>query len=314
VTASSHLPSISVVMPTYDEPERLQAALRRLSSQEYPPQEVEIVVIDDASPRPPCKQLGDLVQPFSLRLIRQTVNQGRARARNAGLRAARGELIVFLDSDMTVEPGFLRAHADLHRNHPQTVAIGHIRFDSNLPSNCLTRYIETRGVHRLAPGEPVPFKCFVTGNSSMRRDLLLEVGLFDEDFTAYGGEDLELGYRLHRQGVAFRYLPEAMSWHHHLRSLDQHCQLMHTYGRHSLPLLATKHPELAGLLRLNFLKRPLLSPRRLLMSLALCECVYRPILNLSRWNLNRQVPDLFFDYLWWSNRTRGFLEAADREN
>ena len=312
--SASPLPSISVVMPTYDEPERLQAALQSLSSQEYPSPEVEIVVVDDASPDPPSMELGDLVHPFSLRLIRQAANQGRARARNAGLRVAHGELILFLDSDMTVEPGFLRAHADLHRGHPQTVAIGHIRFGPHLPSNSLTRYIESRGVHRLAPGKPVPFKCFVTGNSSMRRDLLLEAGLFDEDFTAYGGEDLELGYRLHEQGVAFRYLPEAVSWHHHLRSLDQLCQLMHTYGRHSLPLLTAKHPELAGLLRLGFLERRRLSPRRLLMSLALCRCVYRPILALSRWNLNRGVPDLFFDYLWWYNRTRGFLEAAELEN
>jgi GT2 family glycosyltransferase len=314
VTASPHLPSISVVMPTYDEPERLQTALRSLSSQEYPPRKVEIVVIDDASPQPPSEGLGNLVQPFSLRLIRQVANQGRARARNAGLRAAQGELIVFLDSDMTVESNFLRAHADQHRGHPRTVGIGHISFGPNIPSDALTGYIESRGVHRLAPSETVPFKCFVTGNSSVRRDLLLEVGMFDEDFTAYGGEDLELGYRLHKQGVTFCYLPQAVSWHHHLRSLDQLCQLMHIYGRHSLPLLTTKHPELAGLLRLGFLERRLLSPRRLLMSLALCGCVYRPVLSLSRWNLNRRVPDLFFDYLWWYHRTRGFLDAVDREN
>ena len=310
MTDTSDLPSLSVVIPTYDEPQRLEAALRSLAVQDYPVQGVEIVVVDDASPQFDPEPLTAAAHPFRLKLIRNETNQGRARARNAGLRNAAGELIVFLDSDMTVEPDFLRVHASLHKDRAATVIVGNIRFGPQVPRNRMTRYIESRGVQRLAEGEPVPFKCFVTGNSSVPRNLLLEVGLFDEDFTAYGGEDLELGYRLHQRGAVFRYAPEALSWHHHLRSLSQLNRLMYTYGRNSLPLLIQKHPELTGLLRLDFLKASRFAPGRLLFCLALSSAVYQPICLLTRWGLKYYIPDLFFNYLWWRNRTRGFMDAA----
>jgi GT2 family glycosyltransferase len=56
---------------------------------------------------------------------------------------------------------------------------------------------------------------FLTGNASVRRDDLLRVALFDESFTGYGHEDLELGYRLQKSGVELRYDPEAVNFHWH---------------------------------------------------------------------------------------------------
>jgi GT2 family glycosyltransferase len=56
---------------------------------------------------------------------------------------------------------------------------------------------------------------FLTGNASVRRDDLLRVGSFDEQFTGYGHEDLELGYRLHKSGVEILYDPEAVNYHWH---------------------------------------------------------------------------------------------------
>ena len=301
--------SLSVVIPTYDEPERLEAALKSLAAQDYPTQWAELIVVDDASPRFDPDGLRAAAEGFPLQLIRHETNRGRARARNRGVEAASGDIIVFLDSDMTVESDFLRAHAAAHRTHPGSVIIGNILFGDQIPDTCLSRYIDSRGVHRLKPDESVPFKCFVTGNSSVRREQLLQVGLFDESFTAYGGEDLELGYRLHLHGMEFRYAPRALSFHNHLRPLEQICQLMYIYGNKSLPLLLQKHPSLSPLLRLSFLEMPRFSPRRLFLRLALAPVVFGPIFLLARWCIERYVPDLVFDYLWWYNRTRGFLNS-----
>ena len=310
MTDPSPSPTISVIIPTYDEPERLEAALRSLAVQEYSIESAEIIVVDDASPRFDSAPVYAAAEPFRLKLIRHRTNQGRARARNAGLRAARGEIVVFLDSDMTVEPDFLQVHASTHLQAPGTVVIGNIRFAPGLPRDCLSRYIESRGVHRLVQEGPVPFNCFVTGNASVARELLFQVGLFDEGFTAYGGEDLELGYRLFRRGATFHYAPRALSWHHHLRPLNQLCQLMYSYGRHSLPLLVQKHPELDELLRLDFLTSPTLSFRHLLFRMALSPLLYHSVHVLAQWGLKHYVPGLFFDYLWWWNRTRGYLDAG----
>ncbi len=301
--------ALSIIIPTYDEPERLEESLRSLARQDYPPELVELVVVDDASPCYDPDGLRAAAGPCSLKLIRHENNQGRGRARNSGVRASTGVIVVFLDSDMTVKSDFLQTHAAAHQKHPGTVVIGNIRFGPHIPDTSLARYINGRGVHRLKPDQPVPFKCFVTGNSSMQRDQLLQVGLFDEDFTSYGGEDLELGYRLHLHGVTFHYAPQALSFHNHLRSLDPLCRLMYTYGQKSLPVLLQKHPGLFSLLRLDFLAASPFSPRGLLLRLALSPAVYTPIHLLTRWGMEHYVPDIFFDYLWWYNRTRGYLDT-----
>ena len=201
--------TLSVVIPTYDEPERLEAALKSLSQQDYPHEATQIIVVDDASPHFDAERLHAAVAPLQLQLLRNEQNQGRARARNAALRVANGDLVVFLDSDMTVGANFLRAHAERHQNHAEAVFVGNIRFAREIPTTSLTRYLEGRGVHRVDTDKPIPFNCFVTGNSSVRRSSLLRVGFFDEDLTAYGGEDLELGYRLHLAGIPLYYAPKS---------------------------------------------------------------------------------------------------------
>ena len=301
--------TLSVVMPTYDEPERLEAALKSLSQQDYPHEAIQIIVVDDASPHLDSERLHAAVAPLQLQLLRNEQNQGRARTRNTALRVASGEIVVFLDSDMIVGTNFLRAHVQRHQNHAEAVFVGNVRFASEIPNTSLTRYIEGRGVHRVDEDKPIPFNCFVTGNSSVRRSTLLRVGFFDEDLTAYGGEDLELGYRLHLAGIPLYYAPEALSYHYHLRSLEPLCRLMQTYGNKSIPILLNKHPELDAVLRLDFIRASAFSPRRLALQLALLPLIHYPIRWLTRWLVKTYVPDLFFSYLFWSSRTRGYLQA-----
>ena len=301
--------SFSVIIPTYAEPERLLDALKSLATQDYPRKQVEIVVVDDGTPDFDPQPIREAVGPLELKLLQNESNQGRAVTRNKGVGAASRDVLLFLDSDMTVKGDFLQAHAEAHADCPDGVVIGNICFDRQISQNALTRYMSSRGVRALGQGEAVPFKCFVTGNSSMRRELLVKAGAFDEAFRAYGGEDLELGYRLHKQGVRFHFAKEAVSFHHHMRSFDQTCRLMKTYGSHSLPLLLTRHPELDRLLRLDFTRSRRFSYRRMLSKLFLSRFIYLPIYMFVRKSIDFFVPDIFFDYVLWYNRTRGFLEA-----
>ncbi len=300
-------PSISVIVPTYDAPLLLPAVLASLGAQSYPRERAEIIVVVDGSPDRSEAALRQYDGSLPLKPILLEAHSGRARARNSGIRAARGDLIVFLDDDMTVSTDFLSAHAQFHRTHPGEVAIGDIRFGPQIVPSAITRYIESRGAQGFTDGEPLPFKCFVTGNSSVERDRVMNVGLFDERFEAYGGEDLELGYRLHGSGTCFRLCAAAGSLHHRVRPLRQTSELMFTYGRNSLPLLLEKHPELCGLLRLDFLHASWFSPRRWALRLALQPIVYAPIARWADWRQSGTLPSILIDYLWWYNRTRGFL-------
>ena len=304
-------PRLSVVLPTYRAAELLAGALRSLAAQDFPAGMSEIVVVDDGSPSFDPAPLSDLAAPLPVRAIHFKKNRGRAAARNAGIESARGAVVVFLDGDMTVQSGFLRAHDEFHRRHPGSAAVGAIRWAPEVPDTALARYFSTRGIARFKPG-PVPFKCFVTGNSSVPRSILRQLGGFDEGLSAYGGEDLELGYRLHLHGVAVHSLPVARTLHHRWRALAGTCEAMETYGRQSLPHIVGTHPELASILRLGFLNRRPLDPGRWLPHTAL----WRPFYHGARWLAEHfesiPWPAILFDYLCWAGRTRTYLEAIRR--
>ena len=120
----TNLYSLSVIIPTYNETDRLFEAIKSLSKQTYPKKLVEILVVDDGSTELiDQKALIRYATPFKLSLFRNKYNQGRASSRNAGLRNASGEIIIFLDSDMTVLPNFFSSHVQMHKIKNNCVAI-----------------------------------------------------------------------------------------------------------------------------------------------------------------------------------------------
>ena len=306
---------VSVIVPTYNRWHILKETLNSLSNQTQPREDYEVVVVDDGSTDGTGEMLTRVRFDLPLKTVRHGRNRGRAAARNSGIRSASGEFIMFLDDDMTSAPGLIAAHLRAHEQSKNCAVIGNIRFGLGIKRDALTRYLSVRGVHRLRPGEKVPLKCFVTGNSSVRKKHLQEADLFDETFTAYGGEDLDLGCRLHRIGLDFIYCPEAVSYHDHLRRFDEICALMRTYGARSVPILLRKHPHLIDVLQLH-LSSPLdlsrdsipLIGKKLLFKLAMnstCYGVLKGIVSILR---EVYVPSLAFDYIWMYNRWKGYRE------
>src|SRR5690606_11622902 len=102
-----------------------------------------------------------------------------------------GELIIFLDSDIVVEEGFIEAHASAHEGLRDRIGHGPVIHTDDLENPTAAKYKLT----------DVSRAFFATGNASIRREHLLRAGLFDERFREYGWEDLELGLRLKRLGL-----------------------------------------------------------------------------------------------------------------
>jgi glycosyltransferase involved in cell wall biosynthesis len=200
----SGAPQASVVIPTYNRREFLRKCLRSLCAQTAPQDAYELVVVDDGS----TDGTGDLVAELqaqascTLTYLYQP-NSGRARARNAGITAARGRLIIFLDSDMVVDEGFISAHLVCHAS-PGRIVHGQVINTPDFDDP------------RQAPPKLSDYSraFFATGNVSLERARLLEAGLFSEEFTEYGWEDLELGTRLRHLGLTAVRCPEARSWHY----------------------------------------------------------------------------------------------------
>ena len=135
---------------------------------------------------------------------------GRAVARNAGIDAAAGAIVLFNDSDILASPDLLSTHLARHRERAKIAVVGWEVQVKDLDDYAFKREHPRRRAGSLHPEsrKTLPWLYFLTGNASVPRDDLLRVGCFDESFTGYGHEDLELGYRLERAGLEIVYEPK----------------------------------------------------------------------------------------------------------
>lgn len=211
---------LSVVIPTYNRLPILRKCLRALEAQviEPPVERYEVVVVDDGSSDDtvPWLRAHAATLPH-VRLICQE-HGGPAEGRNRGVQAARGEVIVFIDSDLVVTPTFLIRHARAleaawrRRGDQLCFTYGAVVNTANFEA-------PTSEPHKVTDHS---WAYFATGNVAIDRGVLERAGLFDTSFHLYGWEDLELGERLRQLGVVLVRAPEAVGYHWHpALSLDQ---------------------------------------------------------------------------------------------
>lgn len=302
----------SIVIPAYNMREKLARNLAALESQTET--DFEAVVVDDGSTDGTTEYLRNYKGRIRLSVVSHPQNRGRAAARNSGVSSARGEVVILLDSDMVVLPDFVERHLSLHAQEKRVV-IGNVLVAPWVAKSPISRYLDTRGVHKPRTSPPT-FSCFATGNASVRREFLLQTGLFDQEIAEYGVEDLEMGYRLLKKGAFFIYDKRAISYHNHCYRLEDVLERVRVSGQRSIPIVLRKHPELKRTLRLDLLE-PISfrtdSPRivflKLMVTLSVRERVY--LLTkaaVSRWTA-AYLPPLIFDYLLFYNRVAGFLQA-----
>ena len=203
----------SVVIPTYNRWPILEKCLTALEEQ-TPSGEIEgyeVVVVDDGSTDGTPARLREQASRFPhVRLIEQA-HGGPAEGRNRGVDAARGDVIVFIDSDLVVTPVFLLSHARAlqrswtHRGNRLCFTYGAVINTANFEQPSAER-------HKL---RDLSWAYFATGNVAIDRAVLQQSGLFDTSFRLYGWEDLELGERLRQMGVELVKCPEAVGYHWH---------------------------------------------------------------------------------------------------
>ena len=152
---------ISIITPTHNKADLLERTLRSVGGLDYSPADFEMIVVDDGSTDRTGKLLAAHRPPHGFKTVTLEDNRGRSRARNQGLEQAEGELVVFLDDDMELVPGFLRAHADFHREHPRAVGVGNVVNHPEVTRAPIDRYMSPSG---LSPGRgrstsiPIPWR------------------------------------------------------------------------------------------------------------------------------------------------------------
>jgi GT2 family glycosyltransferase len=251
---------VSVVIPTYQRCASVRRAVEALARQTLAPDAYEVVVSIDGSEDGTREMLAALRVDFQLRALWQP-NRGRAVARNTGVGEARGSLVVFLDDDMVATPGLLSAHLEAHAPAADPPArravIGAAPIVTSPPSP-LTLYLAARFQERLdtlaRPGRVPRFNEAYTGNLSLARATLLELGGFDESFQAYGHEDYEFALRLLKAGGELVFSPMAVAYQHQSKDFPALAKDSMARGKTAV-LFARKHPEVAGELKLGTFDR-----------------------------------------------------------
>lgn len=243
-------PDISLVIPTYQRCTSVLRLLNALSRQTLPMDKYEVIVVIDGSEDGTRQLLESSSWPFQLSPVMQS-NQGRATACNTGILKASGELVVLLDDDMEPSPGFLEAHWKAHHSQGTTQdtrlgVLGAVPFPADKASSSITKYEGLKfnqHLQRLSqPGFTFKVRDFYSGNFSIRRDVLFEVGLFDQAFKIYGNEDLDLFVRMVNAKVRLVYSPEALAYQHYEKDFAAVARDEVAKGK-TASIFLKKHPE-----------------------------------------------------------------------
>jgi glycosyltransferase involved in cell wall biosynthesis len=240
---------LSVIIPTHNRAEILKTTLQKVLEQKGV--DFEVIVVDDGS----TDDTKNIISKFEIRNLKlKYIYQPQSHqgvARNRGVGAATGDIIVFIGDDIFVEPGFLKAHADRHAEQvdESLVVLGYSTWDPELEINDYMRFLESSGWQFgygfLNPGfvqNAEPYKFFYTSNISLKKSFF-DREKFDEQFKVYGWEDIELGYRLWKShSMKLFYAPEAKAYHHHLLTEADLPKKMRAVGQSAVHF-ERLHPE-----------------------------------------------------------------------
>ena len=244
---------MSVVIPTYQRRESIKRLLNALKHQRIQPDRFEVLVVIDGSSDGTEDLIANIKTPYSLRAICQP-NRGRAAACNTGIRNAHGDIIVLLDDDMEPESGFLAAHWQAHQGQKRLGVVGAVPVAARPGSSYASLYISEKFRQHLEKlsqqGYQLTLRDFYSGNFSIKRKCLLEVGLFDEEFRIYGNEDLELSLRLRKAGVSLVYCRDALAYQYYEKDFSALARDNIAKGMTAV-LFARKHPEVYSELKLS---------------------------------------------------------------
>lgn len=204
---------ISVIVPAYNAGATLPDLLESLLHQNH--KGFETIVVDDCSE----DATAQIAQSYGCHLVRLEENHGPAYCRNTGARRARGDIIVFTDSDCRVDGSWIEHIRRHFRSNDADAIMGRLVL---MPSTYLGDSISALG---FPAGGSIGFekiwkvdrsgltRSLSSCNCAIRKDVFWNVGGFDESFPFAGGEDTLLAHNLITRHYRIRYCPDVVAFH-----------------------------------------------------------------------------------------------------
>jgi glycosyltransferase involved in cell wall biosynthesis len=190
---------ISVIVPVHDGGQDFVDCMSSLQKLEPAPEEVIVVADGDRDGS------RTVAERFGARVLKRDDPGGPALARNLGAGIARGDILLFIDADVTVSPDAVKRVAEAFRRQPELAALfGSYDDDPGVKTfvsqyrNLLHHYVHQTGEEEAST--------FWGACGAIRREVFLEMGGYDDSYGEPSIEDIEMGYRLRHAGYRIRLL------------------------------------------------------------------------------------------------------------
>lgn len=244
---------ISVIIPTRNRQASLLKTLMALTWQYEDDTKFEVIVVADSCEDNTVEAVTAYARrtPYHLQILSHTARSAAA-TRNLGTSAAIGSVLLFLDDDVVPQPGLVAAH--LAAQAPARVTLGYSK--PVIPAQLswwqqnARRWWEDRFREMRAPGYRFTYRDMFSGNMALSARLFHSVAGFD---TAITGrlEDYELGLRLLKAGVHFKFLPNAVGLHEEYTDLPVWLTRVFHEGAADV-YMGQRHPELRNIIFKDF--------------------------------------------------------------
>lgn len=230
----------SLIIPVYNYANSFRCVLESIKFLDFSRDAFEVIIIDDFSDESVINIVDKYKHDFNIKYYRMNTNKGRAAARNKGIELAESELLIFNDGDRILQPDMIIQHLQLHSTKEKAVCIGNnidlFLFDNKVIKDekqlieelffknggkygkCRFHYYYQELVGKIYDyrGQTdcdIAWISLLSGNFSIRKQCIMEVGGFDENFKRWGIENMELGYRLQKSGIKYYYNKKAVNYH-----------------------------------------------------------------------------------------------------
>lgn len=254
---------MTIAISSYNRDDKVGQTLEKLFLSDLSRFErVEVIVVDDGSPRPVAdvlERVGPPPEKMDLRLVRHE-NSGIGATRNRGFREAQGNLVLFLDDDILVKPSTLNEFVEAHREHPGGVIFGNYPFISH-ESESLRQFARgLYGYDRLTEAPAYErVDAITSGLLCVDKSKLGDMeGFYRDDMTIPAAEEHEVIYRFHKMGVPIFNARHISAIHNHHLELPWLVEQQYKYGLATaeafaknpditkMPKFAAMHQTLAG--------------------------------------------------------------------
>jgi len=224
---------ISVVMPGYNVENTVEENLTTLLEQTKKFKErVEVIFVDDASKDSTVK----VVKRFGIKVIKQK-HAGPAVARNRGMRAAKGRIVIFLDADCKISSNWLKEIIKPFEDE-KVAGVG-VKYETWNKHSWVARFVGYEiGQRHEKMGRDVDF--LASYSTAFRKDILLKLGGFDTSFKIASAEDNDLSYRIKHLGCKLIFLKNIFVYHKHPESLLNYYKKQYNHAKWRIFLYA-KH-------------------------------------------------------------------------